>query len=448
MTAHARVIDHVWSSRDLAEDLERLTQFGGRFAGSESEAASRVFLLERLGAIPGIHIAEQRFEYSGWAREKSELEVRGASVQRLPCHPLILCPDTPVGGLEAEVVDVGRGTPQQFDAVGSDLRGRLALVRHEYPFAAGTIHRRAKYNLSRERGAAGFVIAGTLPGHVLVTGSSGSGAPGDIPAIGVSLETGATLGTAAAGRRPRAHLSIKSERRRVQGVNLVAEVPGQGPEWVIVCAHYDGHDLAQSALDNATGVVAAIEVLRAIAPHCERLRRGLRVVLFTVEEWGLVGSQEYVTGLTEEDARSIALVVNLDTVAGSPNLTCLTSGFAELNPFVETIGHRLGVRVGAVPPLMRNSDHFSFIGRGIPAMRMVAGFDEPNSGAKYLLTSADTVDKVALSELKAATLVATEFVWQALVSPEAIARHRTVVEVEQLFGSFGFPVPTVFSGRQ
>lgn len=447
MTAHAGVIDHVWTSRALADDLERLTHFGGRFAGSESEAAARAFLLERLGTIPGIQIAEQRFEYPGWARQTSELEVRGTAVQRWPCHPLILCPDTPTGGLEAEVIDVGRGTPQQFDAVGSDLRGRLALVRHEYPFAAGTIHRRVKYNLSRERGAAGFVIAGTLPGHVLVTGSSGSGAPDDIPAIGVTLEIGAALGTAPAGRRSTAHLSIKSERRRAQGVNLVAEVPGQGPEWVIVCAHYDGHDVAQSALDNATGVVAAIEILTAIAPHCERLRRGLRVVLFTVEEWGLLGSQEYVAGLTDEDARSIALVVNLDTVAGSPNLTCLTSGFSELNRFVETIGHRLGVRVGAVLPLMRNSDHFSFIGRGIPAMRMVAGFDEPDAAAKYLLTSADTVDKVALSELKTATLIATEFVWQALVSPEPVARHRTVAEVAHLFGSFGFPVPAGSSAR-
>lgn len=443
MSAHADVIEHVWNSRTLAEDLERLTQCGGRFAGSESEAAARSVLLERLSGIPAARIRQQEFEYSGWARQASELEVRGASRLRVPCHPLIWCPDTPAGGLESEVIDLGRGTRQQFDTVGADLQGRLALVHHEYPFAAGSIHRRVKYNLSRERGAAGFMIAGTLPGHVLVTGSSGSGSAEDIPAVGVSRETGAALGAARRDHRAGVRLSVKSERRRAQGVNVVAEVPGQSSEWVVVCAHYDGHDLAQSALDNATGVVAAIQILAAIAPHCERLRRGLRVVLFTVEEWGLVGSQEYVAGLSDEQTRSIALVVNLDTVTGSPNLTCLTSGVSELNPFVENIGHRLGIHVGAVLPLMRNSDHFSFIGRGIPAMRIVAGFDEPDAGAKYILTAADTLDKVALSELKTATLVATEIVWQSLTSPEVLARHRTAAEVQHLFATAGIPGPMV-----
>ena len=39
---------------------------------------------------------------------------------------------------------------------------------------------------------------------------------------------------------------------------------------------------------------------------------------------------------------------------------------------------------------MRNSDHYDFVSRGIPAMRVVTGFDEPESGARYLLTSGDT----------------------------------------------------------
>ena len=46
------------------------------------------------------------------------------------------------------------------------------LVRHELMFAAGTIHRRRKYDMARANGAVGFLIAGPLPGHV-VAGSSG-----------------------------------------------------------------------------------------------------------------------------------------------------------------------------------------------------------------------------------------------------------------------------------
>lgn len=431
------VLNRVWSSRALVEDVERLAGCGGRLAGSESEAAARTFLLERLNGITGVRVREHRFEYAGWAKRTATLEVRGAAAARLDCHPLIGCPDTPAGGLEGEVVDVGRGTAEEFEAAGRELRGRLALVRHEYPFAAGAIHRRAKYNRSRELGAAGFVIAGTLPGHVLVTGSAGYGTPTDIPAVGVSLEGGGALAAARAGAR----LHVQADRGRAVGVNLVAEVPGRVAEWVVVCAHYDGHDLAQSALDNATGVAAALQILAAIAPHAEQLPRGIRVVLFTVEEWGLMGSREYVGGLSDAEAQSISLVVNLDTLTGSPNLTCLTSGFSELHAFIDAIGDRLGIRLRNVLPPMRNSDHFSFVERGIPALRVVAGFDEPHAGARYLLTAADTLDKVAPGELKAATLLATELVWSALASPKGPGRHRAADETRRLLEAHGFSAP-------
>jgi aminopeptidase YwaD len=49
------------------------------------------------------------------------------------------------------------------------------------------------------------------------------------------------------------------------------------------------------------------------------------VTFFTVEEWGLTGSRHYGDQLGEADCDRIALAVNLDSVAGSPWLTALTS---------------------------------------------------------------------------------------------------------------------------
>ena len=60
-----------------------------------------------------------------------------------------------------------------------------------------------------------------------------------------------------------------------------------------------------------------------------------------------------------------------------------------------------------VRPLMQNSDHANFALAGIPALRLVAGFDEPNANLRYVLTAADTRDKVSRAELvQAATLAA------------------------------------------
>ena len=47
-----------------------------------------------------------------------------------------------------------------------------------------------------------------------------------------------------------------------------------------------------------------------------------------------------------------------------------------------------------VRPLMQNSDHANFALAGIPALRLVAGFDDPNANLRYVLTPADTRDKV------------------------------------------------------
>src|SRR3977135_555439 len=109
-----------------------------------------------------------------------------------PCHPLVRTIATPPNGLTAEVIDLGRGTPDEFDSHAADIKGRIVLVRHELMFAAGPLHRRRKYDMARAHGAAGFLIAGPLAGHV-VAGSSGRQGGEGIPALGIAPETAARL---------------------------------------------------------------------------------------------------------------------------------------------------------------------------------------------------------------------------------------------------------------
>jgi Zn-dependent M28 family amino/carboxypeptidase len=63
---------------------------------------------------------------------------------------------------------------------------------------------------------------------------------------------------------------------------------------------------------------------------------------------------------------------------------------------------------------MPNSDHFNFARHGIPALRLVAGFDNPTSRVRHILTRADTRDKVAASELKSAAILSAALLWHAL----------------------------------
>ena len=427
-----------WSPA-LAADLAALADCGGRFSGTESEARARRWLGERLGRIPGVTVAEHVFTYAGWRRRSARLRLLGAGARDLACHSLVWCPDTPPGGLEADVIDVGRGTPADFDRVRADLKGRIALVRHEYPFVPDTIHRRVKYQRSRDQGAVGFVIANNLPDAGLVTGSSGQGRPDDIPAVGVSHETG-TLLAARRGEPVRIRLDVQSERSDTTAANLVVDVgPSPAPaerrgsaEVVVVCAHYDGHDLAESALDNGTGVVGVIQVVEALAPFAARWRRALRAMLFTTEEWRLHGSAVYVDALGQGELDRIGLVVNLDTLAGSARLSALTSGFPGVADLVTRIGADLGEDIGVIPRLLPNSDHFNFARRGVPALRLVAGFGEPGSRVRYLLTEGDTRNKVEPAELERAVRIAAEIVWTALTQESPLPPHTTAAEMERL----------------
>ena len=437
MSARDAVLGEIWRSAGLVEDFGLLVQCGGRLAGSESEAAALAILRERLGAIPGARNSEHAFDYHGWANQTSRLELLSPTPGDLPCHALVWSGETPDTGLEAEVLDFGRGAPEDFATAGESTRGRLVMVRHEYPFATNAIHRRLKYVGARDGAAAGFLIAGELPGELLVTGSCGQDTPDNIPAVGVSRETAAALSPGEGGELPRVRLTITNRRQAARGVNLIAEVPGAEFEWVVVCAHYDGHDLAESALDNATGAASALHILGAFAPHVGSLRRGLRVILFTAEEWGLMGSRHYTDEMDDDACAAVSVAIALDTLAGSPRMRCLTSGFAELDDFVEAVGAGIGLDMRPYRPLMRNSDHYNFVRRGIPALRMVAGFDEPEAGARYLLTSADSRDKVPPADLKMGALAAAETVWRALTWPGPIAPHKTRAEVEALLNSIG-----------
>jgi len=70
-------------------------------------------------------------------------------------------------------------------------------------------------------------------------------------------------------------------------------------------------------------------------------------------------------------------------------------------------------------PLMANSDHANFAAHGIPAVRLIAGFNAPDSNLRLVLTAADTRDKVQPDQLDQALRIAAMLTWQALGAADA-----------------------------
>jgi hypothetical protein len=393
----------------LRADFHALCDFGGRRAGTESERRALAYLKGRLATMGG-QFRSEPVTYAGWTPGPCSLSLVDGKTAGTPLvvHPLLGTQSTPPEGLVGEVLDLGRGTEDDFNRNADKLKGRIALVRHEYMFSSQTIHRRKKLGWATERGAVGFLIANPEPGAGPVCGSSGRAGGKGIPAAAVDSDSASRL------KNQEARLIINGTDHDSTTEVLILDLPGKTDGWVVLSAHLDGHDLAESALDNASGVAVALAVTRALAPHVQDCERGLRLCLFSAEEWALAGSKQYLDRMPPAERARMELNINLDTVAGDDRLTALTSDFPELDAWVKNVAREHGLELGTYLPLMQNSDHFHFARHGIPALRLVAGFDRQTSNIRHVLTAHDRRAKADAGDLARAGRVAATLVARAL----------------------------------
>ncbi|MBR0656419.1 M28 family peptidase [Plastoroseomonas arctica] len=394
----------------LEADFAAICATGGRLQGTPSADAAFSLVEDALARIGTGSLARVTTAYHGWSLDAAAITIPGEA-EPVPCAALVGSVSTEAGGVVLELLDLGRGAPSDVAAAGDQVRGRAVLVQHEYAFATDTIHRRVKLRAASDAGAAAIIMVQPGPGHGPVSGGA-NGCP--VPAFGVGVE-GATRMLAAG----RARFSSLTQRHRAETTNLILDLPGKGPGHVVLSAHLDGHPLGQSAIDNATGVAALLSLARAAAPRVAELPRGLKLCVFGAEEWSLSGSRAWLAGLSRDAVSAMAMNLNLDSIAGSPRLTAMTSGFHRLGAFVQAAAAEAGFELAVHLPISISSDHANFAHHGVPAMRLIAGFNEPDSVLSRLLTGADTQGCVPLTELRQATEVAGAILWRGLTATQS-----------------------------
>jgi Zn-dependent M28 family amino/carboxypeptidase len=221
---------------------------------------------------------------------------------------------------------------------------------------------------------------------------------------------------------PRVTIHTSVDRHVVPDRNVVALLEGSDPrlknEWVIVSAHYDhnGADATQifnGADDNGSGVVALIEIAEAYALAAKDGLRPKRSVLFAAwnsEERGLLGAWAY-TEQPLAPLSSIAAVLNMDMigrneeipVGGGNRFAGLDIQTAESNsnalnlmafskvPDITSAVERAngGIRLelkkrydNNSSNLVRRSDQWPFLQRGVPAMGFITGL-HPDYHTQY-----------------------------------------------------------------
>lgn len=166
---------------------------------------------------------------------------------------------------------------------------------------------------------------------------------------------------------------------------------------VVLGAHLDSWDLGTGATDNGAGVAAMLEVLRAWHALGLHPRRALRIVLFSGEEQGLLGSRAYVAAHQAELGRIQAVLVQDDgggRITGFPDMRNEAWYAALMRAAAPTAG--LGTLDIVYGPA-GGSDFQPFFDKGVPAFPAMQDERDYRSHTQHSqLDSFDHVDKANL----------------------------------------------------
>lgn len=395
----AAVAGEVMAGSRIRENLRVLCdEIGGRVTGTDAGRRARAFAESLLVSYGLASVGQEPFEFIGWEGRVVECAAISPRPFRLEVAPLAYTPPTPDGGLEAEVIDAGYGSPEEIEALGAALRGRLALVLSGRPPGGRWMHRSEVMAAVADAGAAGLLYESGREGKLPMTGMCWFGGLSPIPGVGVSREDGEALRRMLSrGERVRLRLVAEGRAGPSSSANVVGEIPGSGDEFVVVGAHLDSWDNGQGAIDNGTGVAIVIEAARAIAASGIRPAASIRVVLFMGEETGLDGSRAWVERHRGELRRCRAMI-NCD-MEGTP-LGLRVMGREEARPWFEELLRDLDAFEPSEGISTRASlygDHHHFLLAGVPVVTPISRIE--NDAARWYHTSADTYDKLTFRQL-------------------------------------------------
>lgn len=373
-------------------ELARSLSLRPHVAGSEGQAAFRDTLVARLAAWGFAPEVERYRVFLPWvtdvtlaivAPESLPLAVVEGPVPGVPDPPAPVYPlangYSGVGDVEAEAVYVNFGLHEDYERLvrgGLDVRGKVAVARY------GRSYRGVKARLAEEAGALALLLysdprddgwfrgdpypvgpwrppTGVQRGSV--GGTRGDPDPDALPSIPVVPVSAAIAGQILEriggaglpdadwqGALPfRYHVGpgpavvrvrVADDRDGPEGgrreiANVVARI--DGAEWpdevVVVGAHIDAW--GPGANDNVSGTTAVLSAARAIRALADAGFPPRRTIVFAGwdgEEWGLIGSTEWVEQHAAGLARNGVAYLNQDMIAGggfgagaSPSLKAL-----------------------------------------------------------------------------------------------------------------------------
>ncbi len=269
-------------------------------------------------------------------------------------------------------------------------------------------------------------------------GSQDLSEPLGLPAVVISSEQfGRMIRILDAGAplKVRVELQSRTYEEKPQGFNLLAELPGADPsvssQIIMLGAHLDSWHAGTGATDDAAGCAVVMEAARLLNVLGIRLRRTLRVALWSGEEQGLLGSRAYVknhfadpeSGRTLPEYATLDAYYNLDNGSGKIRGVYLQGNDAVRPIFEDFIAP---IRdLGVTTLTIRNTggtDHLPFDNVGLPGFQFIQ--DPLDYETRTHHSNMDVYEHASIPDLKQAAIVMAWFAYRTAELDSPLPRER------------------------
>ncbi|HYL85273.1 MAG TPA: M20/M25/M40 family metallo-hydrolase [Candidatus Angelobacter sp.] len=223
--------------------------------------------------------------------------------------------------------------------------------------------------------------------------------------------------------------------------NIIGEIPGadkaKADEVVMIGGHFDSWHAGTGATDNGAGSAVMLEAIRILKSTGVKLRRTVRIGLWTGEEQGLLGSREYIKqhfGVwepdTATDTEKLKLLpehakfdayYNVDNGSGKIRGIYLQGNESIAPLFTQWMEpfHNLGMNTLSI----RNTggtDHLSFDAVGLPGFQFIQDPIEYDTRTHH--SNMDVYERIQEPDMKQMAVIVASFVYLTANRDEQVPR--------------------------
>lgn len=202
--------------------------------------------------------------------------------------------------------------------------------------------------------------------------------------------------------------------------NIIGEIPGtdKADEVVMIGGHFDSWHAGTGATDNGAGSGVMLEAMRILKASGLKMRRTVRIGLWTGEEEGLLGSRAYVkdhfgdptTMQLKPEQQKLDAYYNIDNGTGKIRGVYLQGNEAVAPLFEKWMApfHDLGMTTLTI----RNTggtDHLSFNAVGIPGFQFIQDPIEYETRTHH--SNMDVYERIQEPDMKQMAVIVASWVY-------------------------------------